>query len=356
MAFADFTRRARFTASVLLAALSTPLLGPFLAPSPACATTAIRFALDRKIDGPAAPFFVAIDKGYFKDEGLDVTIDVAPGGPLEVLNRLATGKADMGVSDINLLIKFRDANGAPIKAVFTVFDKPPYAITARRSRGIVAPRDLQGKKLGAPATDPTFAQWPTFAKVAGIDTAKVAIEDVGFPVLEPMLAAGEVDAITGFSFTSYVDLKASGVPADDLVLLPMADYGLALYGDAIMASPSFAEEKPDAVRAFLRAYAKALKDTVRDPALAIDALLRHGEGISKDIELERLRMAIRDNIVTPAVQANGFGSIDPVRFAAAIDQIALAYRFKAKDKAAAAFDRSFLPRAAERRIDDAASR
>ena len=272
MAFADFTHRARFTASVLLAALSTPLLGPFLAPSPACATTAIRFALDRKIDGPAAPFFVAIDKGYFKDEGLDVTIDVAPGGPLEVLNRLVTGKADMGVSDINLLIKFRDANGAPIKAVFTVFDKPPYAITARRSRGIVAPRDLQGKKLGAPATDPTFAQWPIFAKVAGIDTAKVAIEDVGFPVLEPMLAAGEVDAITGFSFTSYVDLKASGVPGDDLVLLPMADYGLALYGDTIMASPSFAEEKPDAVRAFLRAYAKALKDTVRDPALAIDAL------------------------------------------------------------------------------------
>ncbi len=356
MAVVDLTRRTRSAALVLLAALSALVLGPFLAPLPACAGTAIRFTLDRKIDGPAAPFFVAVDKGYFKDEGLDVTIDVAPGGPLEVLNRLATGKADMGVSDVNLLIKFRDANGAPIEAVFTVFDKPPYAITARRSRGIAAPRDLQGKKLGAPATDPTFAQWPIFAKVADIDAAKVAIEDVGFPVLEPMLAAGEVDAITGFSFTSYVDLKAGGVPPDDLVLLPMADYGVALYGDAIMASPSFAEEKPDAVRAFLRAYARALKDTVRDPALAIEALLRHSEGLSKDIELERLRMAIRDNIVTPAVQANGFGSIDPVRFAAAIDQIALAYRFKSKDKAAAAFDRSFLPRAAERRLDDAASR
>jgi NitT/TauT family transport system substrate-binding protein len=356
MAFVEFTRSARSAASVSFVACLALIMGSILAPSPAGAATAIRFVLDRKIDGPSAPFFVAIDKGYFKDEGLDVTIDVAPGGPQEVLDRLATGKADMGVSDVNLLIKFRDANGAPIKAVFTVFDKPPYAITARRSRGIAAPRDLQGKKLGAPATDATFAQWPVFAKVAGIDAAKVAIEAVGFPVLEPMLAAGEVDAITGFSFTSYVDLKAGGVPPDDLVLLPMVDYGLQLYGDAIMAAPAFAEEKPDAVRAFLRAYAKALKDAVRDPAQAVEVLLRHGEGLGKDIELERLRMAMRDNIVTPAVQANGFGSIDPVRFAAAIDQIALAYSFKAKDKAAAAFDRSFLPRAADRRIDDAASR
>jgi NitT/TauT family transport system substrate-binding protein len=356
MAFVDLTRLTRSAALVMPAVLVAPVLGLWLAPLPARAETAMRFTLDRNIDGPAAPFFVAIDKGYFKDEGLDVTIDVAPGGPLEALNRLTAGRAEMAVSDVNLLIKFRDTNSTSIRALFAVFDKPPYAIIARKSRGVVVPRDLQGKKLGAPATDPTFAQWPVFAKVADIDAAKVAVEDVGFPVLEPMLAAGEVDAITGFSFTSYVDLKAGGVPLEDLVLLPMAEYGLTLYGDAIMASPSFTEEKPESVRAFLRAYVKALKDTVRDPARAIDALIRHNEDLGKDVELERLRMAIRDNIVTPAVQANGFGNIDPVRFAAAIDQIALAYHFKAKDKAATAFDRSFLPRAAERSVGDAVSR
>jgi NitT/TauT family transport system substrate-binding protein len=348
MAMVDLTRLTRSAALVLLAALFGPLA--------ARAEIAIHFTLDRKIDGPAAPFFLAIDKGYFKDEGLDLIIDIAAGGPLEALNRLAAGKADMAVSDINLLIKFRDANGTAIKALFTVFDKPPYAIIARKSHGVLAPRDLQGKKVGAPAADPTFAQWPIFAKVADVDAAKVTIEEVGLPVLKPMLAAGEVDAITGFAFTSYVDLKADGVPPEDLVLLPMADYGVELYGDAIMAAAGFAEEKPEAVRGFLRAYARALKDTVRDPASALEVLLRHTEGLNKDVELERLRMAIRDNIVTPAVQANGFGSIDQVRFAAGIDQIALAYRFKAKDKAASAFDRSFLPQAAERSFGDAASR
>jgi len=232
--------------------------------------------------------------------------------------------------------------------VFTVFDKPPYAIIARKSRGVAAPRDLPGKKLGAAAADPTFAQWPVFAKVAGIDAGKVAVEELGSPVCQPMLAAGEIDAITGFSFTSYVDLKAGGVPPADLAVLPMADYGVVLYGDAIMVSPHFVEQKPDAVRAFLRAYLRALKDTIRDPAVAVEAVLRRNESLNKEVELERLRMAIRDNIITPAVKVNGFGGVEPERLAAAIKQIALAYRFKAIDRAAAAFDASFLPPAAER--------
>jgi NitT/TauT family transport system substrate-binding protein len=365
MAMVDLTRLTRSAALALFAALSRltsfaalaglTLFAALVWPLAADAGTAIHLTLDRKIDGPAAPFFLAIDKGYFKAEGLDVTIDAANDGPFEAINRLATGACDMGVADINFLIKFRDSNpGTPIKAVFVVFDKPPYAIIARKSRGIVAPKDLEGKKLGAPSADPTFAAWPIFAKVNGIDAAKV--EDVGLPVREPMLAAGEVDAITGGSFTAYVDLKDRGVPPDDLVLLLMADYGVELYGDAIMVSPNFAQEKPDAVQAFLRAYVKALKDTVSDPARAVEAILRRNDATKKDIELERLRMAIRDNIVTPAVKANGYGSVDPERFAAAIDQIALAYHFKAKDKAVAVFDPSFLPAAAERRVNESASR
>ena len=80
---------------------------------------------------------VAIDKGYFKAEGLDVTIDTA-GGSLEPINRVASGTYDMGFGDINSLIKFRDANpGTPIKAVFMVYNKPPFSIVGRKSRGVV---------------------------------------------------------------------------------------------------------------------------------------------------------------------------------------------------------------------------
>jgi NitT/TauT family transport system substrate-binding protein len=103
MASLNFVGLTRFTALALLASLSVTLS--------AHAGTAIHFTLDRKIDGTAAPTFLAIDKGYFNDEGLDVTIDVTPGGPPEVFSRLAAGKADLAISDLNLLIRFRDQGG-----------------------------------------------------------------------------------------------------------------------------------------------------------------------------------------------------------------------------------------------------
>ena len=114
-----------------------------LAATAASAQTPIKFSLDFKFEGPAAPFVVAIDKGYFKAEGLDVTIDTA-GGSLEPINRVASGTYDMGFGDINSLIKFRDANpGTPIKAVFMVYNKPAFSIVGRKSRGV---NDAEGSR------------------------------------------------------------------------------------------------------------------------------------------------------------------------------------------------------------------
>src|SRR3954465_5643865 len=271
--------------------------------------TPIKFSLDFKFEGPAAPFVVAIDKGYYKAEGLDVTIDTAAGS-LEPINRVASGTYDMGFGDINSLIKFRDANpGAPIKAVFMVYNKPAFSIVGRKSRGVSSPKDLEGKKLGAPPPDGAYAQWPIFTQANGIDASKVTIENVGFPVREPMLAAGQVDAITGFSFSSYINLKDRGVPADDIVVMLMADYGVNLYGNAVIVNPKFAAEKPEAVKAFIKALIKGMKATVKDPAGSVDSVIKRNDVAKKEVELERLQMAIKDNILTHDVKANGYGAV-----------------------------------------------
>jgi NitT/TauT family transport system substrate-binding protein len=316
------------------------------------AQTRIKLSLDSKIDGLAAPFVTAIDKGYFKAEGLDVTIQPAT-SRAEPISRVASGGYDMGFADINALIRFRDANpsGAP-KAVFMVYNKPAFAIISRKSRGVNKPKDLEGKTLGAPAADLAYAQWKIFAKANDIDTAKVKIENIGIPVRDPMLQNGQVDAITGLSSSSFINLKSMGVPIDDIVVMPMADYGVELYGNAIIVSPKLTAENPDAVNGFLRAFLKGLKDTVKNPAAAVDLVLKRNDEARKSVELERLRAAIRENIVTPEVKANGYGGIDEARFAKSIDQIALAYDFKRdKAKAAEAFDASFLPPAAERKAN-----
>jgi len=323
-----------------------------LSATAAFAQTPVKFSLDFKFEGPAAPFVVAIDKGYFKAEGLDVTIDTA-GGSLEPINRVASGTYDMGFGDINSLIKFRDANpGTPIKAVFMVYNKPPFSIVGRKSRGVTTPKDLEGKKLGAPPPDGAYAQWPIFVQANDIDASKVTIVSVGFPVREPMLASGEVDAITGFSFSSYINLKDRGVQASDITVLLMADYGVNLYGNAVIVNPKFAAEKPEAVKAFLRGLLKGLHETVKHPATAVESVLKRNDVAKKDVELERLQMAIRDNILTPEVKANGFGGVDPARLDKSIDQIALTYTFKnPKPKGSDIFDSSFLPSGADRKTN-----
>ena len=285
------------------------------------ADTSIKFSLDFKFEGPSAIFLLPLDKGYFKAEGLDVTIDSAAGS-LEPINRVASGTYDMGFGDINSLIKFRDANPSiPMKAVFMVYNKPPFAVVGRKSRGIFGPKDLEGKKLGAPAADGAYAQWPIFVQANGIDASKVTIENVGFPVREPMLAAGQVDAITGFSFSSFINLKDRGVAADDIVVLLMADYGVNLYGNVIIVNPKFAAEHPDAVKGFLKAFTKGLKETVKSPDSAVDTVIKRNDIAKKSVELDRLNIAIRDNMVTTEVRTNGYGGVDTARFAKAIDQI-----------------------------------
>ena len=321
-----------------------------MAPWRASAQTAIKFSLDGRLEGLAATFFLPQDRGYFRAQELQVTVDEATSA-LEPITRVASGAYEMGLADINTLIKYRDQHPSPpLKAVFMVYNKPPFAIVARRSRGITEPKDLEGKRLGAPPAGITFGEWPLFAKINHIDLSKVTIETIGIPVRAPMLAAGQIDAALGYSFRLYVDLKDRGVPADDIVLMPMADYGLKLYGNAIITNPKFAADNPDAIRAFLHAFLQGLKEIVRRPAEAVESVVRRDDTVKRDIELERLRMAIRDNIVTPEVRADGYGAVDFLRLTESIDQIGLVYPFKAKPSAEDIFEPSFLPPAAERRV------
>lgn len=319
---------------------------------PAAAQQNVKVLLDWRFEGPAAPFLVAADRGYYKTEGLDATLE--PGnGSIEPIAKVAAGAFDIGFGDINALIRYRDQNpNAPVTAIFMVYNKPPYSITGRRSRGVVQPKDLEGKRLGAPTGDASYAVWPLFARLAGIDASKVTVVNVGFPVRDPMLASGEVDAITGFGFSTAISLKDRGVPPDDITMLLMANHGLDLYGSAVLVNTKFAAEKPEAVRGFLRAFTRGLQDTIRRPANAVDAVLKRNELAKRDVELERLQTALRVNVLTPEVKANGLGAVDPARLSLSIDQLGLAYAYKnGKPKAEEVFDASFLPPASARQTN-----
>ncbi len=227
------------------------------------AQTAVKFSLDWRFEGPSAPFLWALEKGYYKAEGLDVTID-AGNGSTEAINRVASGTYDMGFGDINSLIRYRDKKeNPPLKAVAMIYNAPPFAIVSLSKHGIVKPKDLEGKTLGAPAADGAFALWKAFAAINKIDESKVKIENVGFPVREPMLVEGKVQAITGFSFSSYINLRSRGVPQDGVNVMLMREHGLALYGNAIFVNPAFAQKNPKAVAGFVKATLRAVKEVAK---------------------------------------------------------------------------------------------
>ncbi|MGE0521866.1 MAG: ABC transporter substrate-binding protein [Variibacter sp.] len=310
------------------------------------AQTAVRFSLDSKIDGAAAPFFLALDRGYFKREGLDVTIDPAATG-LEPITRLAGETYDIALGDFNALVRWRDQNPTTgIKAVFILQNLAGYAVVSRRSRGVAKPKDLEEAKIVVSQADAAAAQWPIFVKLTGIDIEKATILNTGIPVREPMLAAGEADAVVGLNYGVPLNLRDKGVPADDIVVMRMSDYGLTLYGSAIMARPRFLAEKPEAVKAFVAAVSAALKDTIKDPAKAIDALVQRNGSINREAELQRLNVMLKENVLTAQALANGLGAIDAARFDKTLEQIGLAYSFKNKPALGDIFEEGFVPESA----------
>lgn len=315
------------------------------------AETDLKFALDWRYEGPAAGFLLAEDMGFFAEEGLNVTIDTGTGS-VNTIPRVASGLYDMGFGDMNSLIKFLDADPAqPVTGVAMVYDKPTFAIVGRKSLGITEdPKSVEGKTLGAPPPDGAFAQWPIFQEVAGIDTSTVTIESIGFPVREPMLANGDVDGVFGFAFSVILNLKAQGTPEDDIVNILMADHGLELYGNAILANETFAAENPEAVTGFLRAVIKGFAAAIEDPAAGAAAVVARDATLDPAVEEERLQMAIDMNINTPWAQENGMGGIDAARLDASFEALKAPMGLTGAVGPADVFDSSFLPAAEERML------
>ncbi len=327
-------------ALTVVVALATGCVTNALADSHA---TKMPFALDWKFEGPSAAYFAAIDNGHFEAEGL--AVEVAAGkGSLDAIPKVATGAFPVGFADINSLVKFLDQNeGAPVKAVMMIYDKPPFAVVGRASQGVSGPKDLEGKTLGAPPPDGAWAQFPAFAKANGLDVGKITVEPVGFPTREPMLAEGKVDAITGFSFSSYLNLVRLGVPEDDIKVILMADNGLSLYGNAIIVNTDWAKDNGEKLTGFLRAVAKGWKDVIADPKMGAEAVAKRNPAADTALEQRRLQLAIDANVLTDAVKANGIGNIDEARMEKALEQIGENYEFKNKPSVSAIFSGEYLP-------------
>ena len=311
------------------------------------ANTPIKFQLDWRFEGPAALFLVPAAKGYFRDAKLDVSIDAGTGSGAAV-QRVASGTYDMGFADLAALMEFHannpDAPNKPV-AVMMVYNNTPAAVLALKKSGIKSPADLAGKKLGAPVFDAGRRGFPIFQKANQIPGVTWVSMDP--PLRETMLARGEVDAITGFSFTSLLNLEARGVKLQDVVTMPYAQHGVKLYGNVIIASPRLVKENPQAIKAFLSAFAKGAKEAMANPDTAVETI-KARDGIANiALEQRRFKMAIADVIASPDARADGFGQVNPARLSLMASQVSDAFATKTRVNPDAVWNGSFLPAKAE---------
>ncbi|HET6947840.1 MAG TPA: ABC transporter substrate-binding protein [bacterium] len=336
--------------SVGLAALLIALaVGPGLA-SPARPSVNWKFTLDFAVQGPQAPFLLALERGYFAAEGINLTIDRGFGSA-DAVTKIASGAYDLGYADINSMVEFNVRN--PDKALigFVMFlDVPPFSIITLRREGITRPADLQGKKLGAPVGDAPRRLFPVFAKAVGIHPDSVEWVSMDVPLREPSLIRGSVNAITGFYFTAFLNLKAAGVNPNDVVAFIYSDYGLPLYGNAIMAPSALLARNPEAAKGFARAFIRGLKDSIADPDAAITAIKRRDPLLNEAVEKERLLLALRSNVLTADVARNGFGGVRAERLSRAIDAVADAFNLPSKPKWWEVFTDKYLPAKKDRML------
>jgi NitT/TauT family transport system substrate-binding protein len=332
-------------------AVSSVAAASFLASSAfAQANTPIKFILDWRFEGPAALFLSPIAKGYFKESKLDVALDAGTGSGAAV-QRVASGTYDMGFADMAALMEFHannpDAPNKPV-ALMMVYNNTPAAVLTLKKNGITKPADLVGKKLGAPVFDAGRRAFPIFQKANNVGAVNWVTMDP--PLRETMLARGDVDAITGFSFTSLLNLEARNVKPEDIVVLPYSSFGVKLYGNAIIASPKLIKENPAAVKAFLAAFTKGAKEVMAKPEVAIQYVKARDGIINVDLEERRLRLAIDSVINSPDARTEGFGQVNPARLALMASQVSDSFNTKTRVNVNEAWNGSFLPSKAELNI------
>jgi len=310
-------------------------------------STPIKFQLDWRFEGPSALFLHPAAKGYFRDAKLDVSIDAGNGSGAAV-TRVASGTYDLGFADLAALMEFHannpDAPNKPV-AIMMVYNNTPASVMALKKTGIKTPADLTGKKLGAPVFDAGRRAFPIFQKANGIGNVNWTAMDP--PLRETMLVRGDVDAITGFTFTSLLNIEARGVKAEDITVLPYPEHGVKLYGNAIIATPKILKENPAAVKAFLAAFTKGAKEVIGDPAKAIESVKARDGIINTELETRRLRLAIDTVINSPDARAEGFGQVNGGRLSLMASQVSDAFNTKTRVKVDDIWNGSFLPTAKE---------
>jgi NitT/TauT family transport system substrate-binding protein len=327
------------------------LAATLLAPMAAAAQEPVRMILNWRLEGPNAPFFLAEDRGFFREEGITLRMDPGEGSSAPI-GRIAAGTYDAGFGDINTLIEFTARQPERrLVAAMVLYTRPPMAVVSLARANIQRPADLLGRRVGAPQNDTGFRLFPAFAQAAGIDAGRIAFQAVAPNLREALLVRGDVEAVTGFDSTVWFSLKGLGIRREDVRFMYYGDHGVDVLSNSILISTELAERRPQVAAGLLRAIARGWVAAIQDPRAAVQHIARREPLLDPALETERLQWVIDNQIMTPEARANGIGHVDPARLDRAIGIVAQGFNLPRRPTADEVLTDRFLPAAALRRVN-----
>jgi NitT/TauT family transport system substrate-binding protein len=308
--------------------------------------TKIRLRLNGDFTGPHAWFFLALERGYFRDGGLE--LELLPGdGAAAIVPGIGHDGVEAGYGDLCALASLasRNPDAAPV-GVFQVFNRVPFTIAVRAGGPIRVAADLPGCRLIGKADDAAMLLFPALADAAGFDCASVQVAESSLPMgqqVRDALMTGAVDGVFGFVNTIIAAATPLGVDARSLHFIEYADELADLYGNGLMVSRRLLREAPLAVRALVLGLSQGVRDTVADIDAAMAALSRAAPTIDVAVQRRRLLGTMQMEMSHPEGARIGIGDVDDDRLGRGLGQAARSCGWPSTPKADQVFSRAFLP-------------
>jgi NitT/TauT family transport system substrate-binding protein len=276
--------------------------------------TDVTFSLDFIVLGRHAPFYVAIEKGFFKEENLNVNIIPAKGTAQGIQN-VESGLAQIGFTDVASLVVAR-AEGSTVKVVSVIYQKAPFCFfSLDPGANVTSLKDFVGLKVGSNAGSYISNIAKAMMRKEGLDPSKLSVESIEPSARIAMLATRKIPAIDFFIMTKPAMDRA--VKDAKVVTFLFADHGLDLYSNGIGAKESYLKENPEVVKAFVRATLKGYQYAFRNPKEAAELIQKHAKALNNQITVEELKI-VEELTVTPEVMKNGIGSFTPERMQSSV--------------------------------------
>lgn len=342
----QYVSKLRLSGASIMFVVSAIIASTTAAFSQAVEKPDVTFMLDWTISGTHAPFFIPLDKGYYKEGGLNVRIDRGTGAANTAAN-VASGVYDFGWADIATMIGFNAQNPEKeLTLVYVHFQDSPLAIVSLKKANINKLKDLEGKVVGDQPGSATGAVIDVLTKAGTPDELKINRKFTAPQMREPMLIKGDVDAIMAFDVSSVMTLVDLGVPLNQISVLKYSDIGFDVYGTGLWVRQDFLEKNPNTIAAMVKAINKGTKDAIADPRAAAELMKKYNELLNIDIECDRLLMGLNHDLYGEG--RKHLSDVDPKRMQASIDQVVKAMRYPRSPALDHVWTAKFLPPESER--------